>query len=558
MWQYVDHCGTIQEVRKAWNQHIRLFPFSLRTPLRSSADAKSLKWTKEVREGTLVAMSHHPLEHCSSELSQKKLHPLEHCCSELLQKELFLTETHDPKFVRDATDQVSDHILPSAKNNVRFEQATSETSEPERMKLRSFEDSKQTEYTLEPNGSTMAVASQEDTELSGRETSQVNTSSLDLKCQAAKVVGCLQASREFSHGNHDKQEHVYEQDLKPLSLESLSLNSHGTASTESFPSAPRKSKDPQETRTLNRSILENKDNINQDLSMNSQTLTRAFDSAQKEIGRLSPSTCRSHQNPMPTKRMPHRRMPVDSGRKWRRRDDVDTGCRESKFAFRRHSHKGPLQQRHVSPKQNPQSEMGGPSAMSQVSTSQILPLQSPHIQQGSQSQNTVTAPVAWPVQNIQQPDNAFSSQPQQFSETAAQEISHSPVQGNGQQGLQCNQAYNQMWQYYYYQQQQFFQQHQLQPQQQPPQQQLLSQYQQQLQFSQYYQQQQQLYQLLQYNQQQQQFLLNQQPQQQQQQVEEKQQQQKNIPPQAQEWIDNYYGQVCYWNLIVWINDYLVF
>lgn len=422
----------------------------------------------------------------------------------------------------------------------------------------------------EPNISPVVLSSQKVSEKRREDAAESNVSS-DLVFQVAEETEYVQTSQEYSNGNDVKQEYNHEsrQDLKPLSLASLSIHPPGNISPDSIPSMPLKCKAPQETCIADDSTRNCHCNANQ---------ARASEATQIESEVVNPSAPRSPQNPMPTKPLSQSHVPSSIGGHWHHVNNSGNQ-RDSKFRPRGRTPKRSLQQGQASPQQYSRAEMGGSMPSSQGFYPQIMCSQSPKAWQVSQSQvqyqqatapTNMTAPVVWPVQNVQQP-NCFSSQSVPSTQATASQIPHYPVQGDGQSAMQNSQAYNnQLWQYFYHQQQQFLLQQQIQLQQQQQPQQLSSQQyqQQQVQLQQHYFQlqqqqpyQQQPQQQLQV-QQQQQFMLNQQQQHplymqqvvQQPQppppLEQKQPQQQNSTPQVPEWNDNFCQQVPLWNMIV--------
>ncbi|XP_048318229.1 pre-mRNA-processing factor 39-2 isoform X1 [Ziziphus jujuba] len=526
--EFVDLCGNIDEVRRAWNQHIRLFPYSIRNFYEQSTMPKDLKLTEEGRGEAKYddMMPQQPAGHCSSD------HQIQ---LTLQDKKLPLPQTSEDMSAQGSTDQVSVQKLTSPENqDIQFEHAIIDQlqsgepyNEPQKLKLPALEASEQP---------TKAASEPEVSEQHRENTAEPNITS-DLVCQVTEETGCIQASQEYSNGNDVKQENDLEseQDLKPPSLASLSLHPQGSMSPDSVPPMPLNCKAPQETSNVNESMRESNCNINED---------GASDSA------------RSYQNPVPTQPLPQSNVPANIGGNWSQMNNSGKARRDSKFGPRGHMQRKPHQQRQASPQQYPPAEMGSSMPMSQGHYPQIASTQSPQVQQVSQAQvhhqaatgpGNMTTPISWPLQNVQQ-SNYSSYQSQLSTQATAPQISHYPVQGEGQQATQNSQAYNQWWQYYYYQQQQFLlqqQQIQQQQQQQQPQQLSSQQYQQQqLQLQQHY------FQLQQPQLQQHQFLFHQQQhcmqqvvqQPQQLPLEQRQHQQQNGTPQIQEWNGNYCQQ----------------
>ncbi|KAK4858685.1 hypothetical protein QYF36_020477 [Acer negundo] len=521
--QFVDLCGTIDDVRKAWNWRMKLFPHSMRT------SCEPLSWTTnpletviEGKKETIVALPPHPsgsdhLEQSASEDNQPSP-----------------PESHDTQSDQAATALVSDQksLFPE-NHDIRSNTAT--------VNLQFGEADNNAQERLQPVPPEASEQQREDT-------SQPNLSSVDFVHQIPNETEAVQASQEFFKDD----DHEFNQDLKPLSLEGLSLDPRGNESPGSLCATSHRSEVPlepnlshesmpkseaqQETSTSNGNVLQNGQNSIGSHFVSSPMGIQPSDSSHIQTGMVSPSSSASHQN-FATEALSRPQTPASSGRNWHQKNHTNRNRRDSKFGFRGPSHKRLHQQQQVSSQQYPWTEAGGQMPMDPGYSSQSLPLQN-QIQQGSQQNQypasaILATPQAWPMQNIQ-PQN-FNSQSQLPAQPVAYpqaQMPQYPTPSNGQHGnVQNNQVHNQMWQYYYYQQQQQFllpQQQQLQ-QQQPHDQQLLQQQyqQQQLQLQQQYFQHQQMQQLP--HMQQHPQLQQQQPYQQQQQQQYIQQQQPYNP-----------------------------
>ncbi|KAJ4703780.1 nuclear factor of activated T-cells 5-like isoform X2 [Melia azedarach] len=319
----------------------------------------------------------------------------------------------------------------------------------------------------------------------------------DLVHQVTNETEAVQASVEFSKEDDVQKEYDHESksDLKPLSLEGLSLDPKEIDSLGSMHATSLECEAPQETNLSHESVL--KSEVPQETSLSDGSMlgggqntngnhfasgsmaTQASGSAPIQTGTISPSSSASHQNFTPEA---HSRpqTPASRGRNWHQKHNPDRVHRDSRFGFRGHSHNRRHNQRRVSSRQYPRAETSVQMSMNPGYPSQHLPSTNPQVQQGIQVQSqfpasaSLTAPQAWPPQNMQQQNfaSAFQSQlPGQSVLYPQAQMSQYPMQSSEQHGhLQNNVAYNQMWQYYYYQQQQqqqlFLQQQQLQLQQQ--------------------------------------------------------------------------------------------
>ncbi|XP_022715646.1 uncharacterized protein LOC111274904 isoform X4 [Durio zibethinus] len=526
--QFVDLCGTIDDIRKAWNRHIKYFPDSARMSTYKFSVSNGikpipLKMTAGRRQESPGALPSHPSADGSLDIP-----------------------TQSPSQDKE-------------NHEIHIDQAT-----VNRLQSGEVDDSLQGE--VQHMSQDISEQLREDTK------ANTNLLSHDLVHEGTNEVEALQTSEENSKENVVQQEHHHksEQDVNRLSLEKLSLSHLDHKSLDSISIANQeaetfgetslsngsmvKKEPPQETSTSSESVPTDGQNNAGDYLVSSPRSARASDSTGIQADMASPSSSASPQNI--TKAEPLlRRTPSSGGGSWSNSQRIH---RDNK-GFRRHSHKRLHQRRQLSPqRQYSQNETGTQVPMDQGYPSQSMSSQSPQVQQGGQTQSkystsaahpNLTTAHAWSMQNVQQ-QNFAPNQTQLFPQPAypQPQISQHPMQSNEQLGqMQNNQAYNQMWQYYFYQQQQqqqfLLQQQQQQPLHQQPQnqQQVLQQHQQLLQVQQQYLQQQQLLQQqLPYQQpqqlqlqQQQQFIQHQQflQQQQQQQLQPQGSYQQQFPPQ---------------------------
>ncbi|TYI81580.1 hypothetical protein E1A91_D05G163200v1 [Gossypium mustelinum] len=548
--QFVDLCGTIDDIRKAWNRHIKCFPESARGStykfsVINGIKSLPLKITACRRQGSPDPLPSHPSGDRSLDI------PVQSPSRDNILKPL---ENDDAQPNHAALDCVPDMISPFLENHeIPLYQATVN-------KLQSGEVDESLQGGRQHSSEEVSNKLQSGEDIN----TTTNMSSHNLiQDEMRNGVEALETSEENSKENKFRQEleHKPEHDVNELPLERLSLgqldresldsisfaNQEGETFVEtSLPNESMVEKEPpQETSKLNGimpEVAESNDGYNLESSPRS---AQASDSAGIQTEMSSPSSLASQQNIKKTEPLVRRTPPDDVG-SWHQRSNADRVHRENKFGHRRHSHKRQHQRQQMSPKrQHSRSETGTQVPMSQGYPSQSMYLQSPQVQQGGQSQSQYSTSAAhpnlaavhnWSMQDVHQQNFAPSQTPPAplpgYPQT---QISQNPMQSNEQLGqMQTNQAYNHMWQYYYYQQQQ--QQFLLQQQQQPlPQQQLLQQQYQQhpqlLQVQQQYLQQQQLpYQQPQLLQQQQFIQQQQYLQQQQQQLQPQGSYQQQFPP----------------------------
>ncbi|KAB2081825.1 hypothetical protein ES319_A05G157600v1 [Gossypium barbadense] len=544
--QFVDLCGTIDDIRKAWNHHIKCFPESARGStykfsVINGIESLPLKITASRRQESPDPLPSHPSGDRSLDI------PVQSPSRDNILKP---SENDDAQSNHAALDCVPDTISPFLEDHeIPLYQATVN-------KLQSGEVDESLQGGRQHSSEEVSNKLQSGEDI--KTTTNMSSHNL-IQDEMRNGVEALETSKENSKENKFTQEHEHkpEHDVNELPLERLSLGQLDRESLDSISFANQegetfvetslsnesmvKKEPPQETSKLNGIMPEgalSNDGYNLESSPRS---AQASDSAGIQTEMSSPSSLASQQNIKKTEPLVRRTPPDDVG-SWHQRSNADRVHRENKFGHRRHSHKRQHQRQQMSPKrQHSRSETGTQVPMSQGYPTQSMYSQSPQVQQGGQSQSQYSTSAAhpnlaavhnWSMQDAHQQNFAPTRTPPVplpgFPQT---QISQNPMQSNEQLGqMQTNQAYNHMWQYYYYQQQQ--QQQQQQP---LPQQQLLQQQYQQhpqlLQVQQQYLQQQQLpYQqprLLQQQQfiQQQQYL-----QQQQQQLQPQGSYQQQFPP----------------------------
>ncbi|XP_043700368.1 uncharacterized protein LOC122651102, partial [Telopea speciosissima] len=547
--EFVDLCGTIHDIRKAWDRHKKLFPHLLRPASCKSLVSEdwNLKKSMEGRQNFPVAVPHHVSEEDGSHDSVKHL-----------QQNQKVSLPENPV------------ILSS--------QAV--TDQPQ-----SEEDNNDTQKRIQQVGSPKVLEEEH-----GKYATNQSPISDDAVLKAAYDPQVPQPMQE----HHKREDEVQKEpdmeskvDLRPPSLESLSLEAQDFAPTRSHDhEGPEETSSSDGNRPKNGGVS----------SMSSPPCIQSDDLAhfhlQKNYGPLhaesNPGSLQeqAYSQPLAPKSSASSH---NAGGKWRRMNKTALSTGDANYGFHGYPQLQQPQQWQVSPQQQIQPiEMQSQIVMNQVYPCQPLSEPNSQVQHNGQAQNQyqpsatqVYAGAAgthiWHAQNVQQ--QSFASVPQ--TQQVAQLVTHAqanvypyPVQSTEQHGhMQNNQAYaHQMWQYYYQQQlyQQQYQQH-LQYQQQQPQQSLQQQPQHSLQPQPQHhwlqqQQPQPFLQQLHYQQQPQPFLQQQhyqqqpqpspqqqqpppqsqpqpQPEQQQQQQQQQQQHAQITPSQLPAWTNNCYQQV---------------
>ncbi|KAB1208577.1 Pre-mRNA-processing factor 39 [Morella rubra] len=403
--EFVDHSGNIHDLRRAWNRHTRFFPESLRKAFykHPSTAMKTMKLANEGREETFVAKSCQPsIDSCSNLLIQlpledNKMSPLENDAdaesdqapTNISERKLLSVENDDNQFELVSTDQLQSG---EAGNNLQevVEQSSREVSEfatkdisepnvpsedlvlgervakvPNQLRRNSPES-----YVSSPDLVGVKQASPEVSKQLREDTYEPYVSSVGLFNHVDYETECVQASQEYfkEFEVQQQQDQEPEQDLKPLLLENLSLNTRNDEFLESVPSTSHKCETPEETSMSNRSFLESSCDASPDASFYSPLSTQA--SARTNIEAINTSSPTSHQNLIRRQPLGQPQITPNIGGNWHQKNTTDRVRRRSKFGFRGNSQR---KQRQESPQHYPQAEMDAQTSMSQGYSNQPLP-----------------------------------------------------------------------------------------------------------------------------------------------------------------------------------------
>ncbi|WJX47347.1 hypothetical protein P8452_34048 [Trifolium repens] len=443
--EFVDYCGTIHDVRRALNRHIRLFPGSARKDLhhQSTKSRRPLNLIKDKREEVSVAMPNQAPIDPSSNLENHivRSNDMDTTCLQIVEsddkaednaRELHLSELEEPR-----------------------------GSDPER--------------NLSP--SNLVGVKEESTKVnnSKRDCSESDISSENLLHPTASGNQPSQTVQASSNENSvfpQRRCELETEELKPLSETSAPLNIRESTCSDSRLVASQV-----ECETIKESCKSNSREVVGGYSTNRCNSSRSAqdsDYAQIHVERNRPysSSHRDHR----TKRPPPR-FSRNSGGKWgpmkndgKFRGGPKYGNRGGpKYGNRGYTHRREHQYQHLSPQQIHPADGGAQFPITPGCSQSALQVQQCNQRQDQfQVTNTTTAdfvaPQSWPIQNsLTQSQLPASTTPNVLQYANA-------MQGNEQYGyMQNGQDYNQMWQNYYYQQQQQLQlqQHYIQLQQQP-------------------------------------------------------------------------------------------
>ncbi|XP_022639460.1 uncharacterized protein LOC106768678 isoform X2 [Vigna radiata var. radiata] len=459
--EFVDYIGTIHDVRKAWNRHIKLFPDSARKDLNEqSARHRKLLNLMDKREEISIVTPNQASRDSISDL-QEHLHK------------------KDEKTQYDATNGGS--LLGKNKNT--------RSNDTDAYKLQSME----LNDKIEENRREFPLPVSEEPKENDPENNVSSSHLVEVKEESTRVVKNLKnssesdlSSEEFLRqtGRGNQSSHAFQTPSNEntyfskgkCEVESEELKAH---SVTSMPSKPRESTCPdsgpmvsQQCVAIPESHKENTRAIIGGHTINLDNSASTQDSGYNQvyIETKGPYSAR-HRDQRSRKPFLPPRSSGNSGGNWHRRRNAGQ-FKGPKFGYRGNTDRKQHQRQQLSPQQIHPPEGGAQMAGAPDYSSQPV-LQ---VQQCSPGQNqfqstaTTTGLVAahcWPMQNMQMQNT--SSQSQTPGNVTSVVLQH-PMQGNGQYGyVQNAQEYSQLCQYYYYQQQQQQQQlqHYIQLQQQP-------------------------------------------------------------------------------------------
>ncbi|XP_047168631.1 pre-mRNA-processing factor 39-2 isoform X2 [Vigna umbellata] len=464
--EFVDYIGTIHDVRKAWNRHIKLFPDSARKDLHEqSARHRKLLNLMDKREDISIVTPNQASRDSISDL-QEHLHKKDEktallkCCENqydatnggsLLGKNKN-TRSNDTDAYKLQSMELNDKI---EENRREFPLPVSEEpkeNDPENNVPSSHlvevkEESTRVVKNLK-NSSESDVSSEEFL----RQTGRANQSSHAFQTPSNK-------NTYFSKGKRE----VESEELKAHSLTSMSSKSRESTCPDSGPMVSQECVAIPESHEENTRAIIGGHTINQDNSASTQ------DSGYNQvyIETKSPYSAR-HRDQRSRKPFLPPRSSGNSGGNWHRRRNAGQ-FKGPKFGYRGNTDRKQHLRQQLSPQQIHPPEGGAQMAGAPDYSSQPV-LQVQQCNPGkSQFQSTATttglvAAHCWPMQNMQMQNT--SSQSQTPGNATSLVLQH-PMQGNDQYGYMQNaQEYSQLCQYYYYQQQQQLQ-HYIQLQQQP-------------------------------------------------------------------------------------------
>ncbi|KAJ1426198.1 Tetratricopeptide-like helical domain superfamily [Sesbania bispinosa] len=227
--EFVDYCGTIHDVRKAWNRHIKLFPGSAKIGLcqQSTKCRRSLNLIKEKREEIPVAMPNQASRNSSLDLhvhlpEQNKKASLEKYCDTDIQSDatnngLMLMENHITR-----SNDTDVYRLQIMESDDKAEENGKQLPLPVEPRDNDPENNLSSAHSVEVKEESAKLVKNFKNDCSESDISAENL--LHQTASGNQSLQALQASSNenavFSQGKCEIETEV----VKPLSLTSMSLN----------------------------------------------------------------------------------------------------------------------------------------------------------------------------------------------------------------------------------------------------------------------------------------------------------------------------------------------
>ncbi|XP_045825655.1 uncharacterized protein LOC123917840 isoform X3 [Trifolium pratense] len=498
--EFVDYCGTIHDVRRALNRHIRLFPGSARIDLhqQSTKSRRALNLIKDKREEVSVAMPNQAPRDPSSNLENHivRSNDTDTACLQIVEsddkaednaRELHLSVSDEPRD-SDPERNLSPSDLVGVKEEStkvnNFKKDCSESGISSENLLHQTASANQPSQTVQASSNENSVFPQGKCELETEELKPLSETSAPLNirestCPDSGLVAsqvecetiqesCKSNSREvvggYTTNRYNSSRSAQDSDYAQVHVERNRPYSSSQVECETIQeSCKSNSREVVGGYTTNR--------------YNSSRSAQDSDYAQVHVerNRAYSSSHRDHRmkRPLPP------RYSRNSGGKWgpmkndgKYRGGPKYGNRGGpKYGDRGNTHRREHQHQHLSPKQIHPADGGAQFPITPGCSQSALQVQQCDQRQDQFQVTTSTAdfvaPQSWPIQNIQIQNSLSQSQlPASTTPNVLQYAN--AMQGNEQYGyMQNGQDYNQMWQNYYYQQQLQLQQLYIQLQQQP-------------------------------------------------------------------------------------------
>ncbi|KAL0534940.1 hypothetical protein IC582_029244 [Cucumis melo] len=404
----VDLCGTIHDVMKVWNRHIKLFPQSIRVmPYKDPIqETEAIKMTVGGKQTTDTTVTYQPIR--DGHVNPSNQPPLEENKQSLLDNQNF------------KNDQSSNGNEPTSCLLVKRNIATKE--------------------------STIDQINLGDSEIGAEEREQENSPKvLEHYGSGGNQIESAQMRTPMDNSKKDECGDALGVTLKNLSIGSLSLNAKNNDKINLLSEACHEGEPPLENSLSSESV----NNTDEEVVMHKPLSVGSSGSIQISNEVVSPSSSPSPDKPTHTQVHSQFHMHQTGDRKWHHKRYAGNLRHDPQHHFQGHSRRRP----HRTWKDSPQDYRGmrsGQTPGDQDYTSESIASQKPQVERISQDNNH--------IQSGQQQNFHTTSQSQLPSQGFTQEKSQYTTSNDEQYGhMQSGQApntYEQMWQYYYYQQQQ--------------------------------------------------------------------------------------------------------
>ncbi|KAG4999989.1 hypothetical protein JHK87_021061 [Glycine soja] len=398
--EFVDYCGTIHDVRKAWNRHIKLFPDSVRTAKR-----RRLINLMDKREEVFVVMPNQASRDSSSDLDAAHLHKkdkkvllLKYCDnqSDATKDELMLTKNHNAQSNND-TDTCNLQIMES-------------------------------EYKIEENGRELPLPISEEPRDNDPENNVSSANLVEVKersitknlknsCSSESDVSSEELLRQTACGNQSSQAlQIPSKENTAFSkgtceLEPEEFNPQESTCPDSGPMVSQEECDaiPESCKSNSRAVVGGH-TTNQDNSASTQD----SESAQIPIEINSPYSAR-HRDQRARKPLLPPRSSGNSGGNWHKMRNAGQFRRGPKFGYRGNTHRKQHQRQQLPPQQIHPPERGAQMAVAPGYSSQPV-LQIQQCNQGQNQFHSAATPTdfaaasCWSMQNMQIQNTSSQSQ----------------------------------------------------------------------------------------------------------------------------------------------------
>lgn len=407
LWQQaVDLCGTIHDVMKVWNRHIKLFPQSIRPMSYEDPipGTEALRITKGGKQTADTTVPNQPIK----------------------------DGDFDPSTQLSLEDNKQS---PLESQNFQNDQSAN-GNEPTSYSLGN--------HNIDMKEPTIDHINSVEAEISGQARVQ-QTSPKVPEHYGEGGNGVELSPMPVDNSKEDDYGHGLGQSLKNISIGNLSLNPKNNDKIDLLPKASHQGEAPLENSMSSESVSD----TDEGALMHNPLGIRSSGSIRISNEVASPSSSPSHDKHIHNQEPSRFHMRGAENRKWHHKRNAGNLHRESQHHFPGHSRRRPHRTWQGSP-QDYQGTKSGQAPDGQDYTSDSIASQKPQIERSSQEHNQIQS-----AQQQNFPTTSQSQLPSQgFTQEKSQYLTPNDEQYGHWQSGQAPHTYEQMWQYYYYQQQQ--------------------------------------------------------------------------------------------------------